>query len=50
VEKPQTVITTGEWINKMYKYSLSGMLSGEKKEGRKGGRKDKIYQNMKQYR
>ena len=34
----------------MYKYSLSGMLSGEKKDGGKGGRKDKIYQNIEQHR
>lgn len=34
------VITAGEWINKICKYSLSGMLSGEKKEGGKGGRKE----------
>ena len=50
MEKTRTVITTGEWINKRYKYPLSGMLSGEKKEGGKGGRKDTIYQNMKQHR
>ena len=44
------VITAGEWINKMCKYSLSGMRSGEKKEGGKGERKGTIHQNMKQHR